>query len=482
MKHGNAALKVATPAGTTQRFMKSDLGWDLSRDKGDIQLWVYLHSTGAPAGSDAPLALRVYFSNANDDTDTFYTRYNTTMHEGWNLMRFTAADMLTTGSPSWNTPIQRLIVSVTAPGERGYELTFDDMRAGVTGIEPAFLWTFDDGYEENYEEVLPYLAPRGIKATMYLIADWPDGGGSKITFPHLQALYDAGWAIGNHTVDHTVLTDVDQEEATQKIVDGYQWLMDHGFTRAARHFAYPLNYTNAGARAALAQAGVLTARIGNPRGHQSPMDDALQLSSYAFDDKVPSVPDWRARIDRVVASGGTFILSGHQFDSTTLPVFQGMVDYLVSRHVWMPTIDEWYDTAVAQSETAAGFAGRYAYVACGASGLQVVDLTDPLNPRLVGTVAAAGSSRDVETVDTRVYAADGTAGLQVIDATQPATPAVVGASASGGANGLCVRGGLAYLAEGAAGLRIVNVTSASSPTTVGAVRHARRRAGCRRPR
>ena len=133
---------------------------------------------------------------------------------------------------------------------------------------------------------------------MYVIANWPGSGGSKITLPHLQALYDAGWAIGNHTVDHTVLTSVDQATALSKIQQGYDWLIGHGFTRAARHFAYPTNDTNATARAALAQAGVLTARVGNPRGHQLPTDDALQLSSYAFDDLTQQSVPGLARQDR----------------------------------------------------------------------------------------------------------------------------------------------------------------------------------------
>ena len=37
---------------------------------------------------------------------------------------------------------------------------------------PAFVWTFDDGYDELHQDVLPYLTPLGQRATVYLTSSF----------------------------------------------------------------------------------------------------------------------------------------------------------------------------------------------------------------------------------------------------------------------------------------------------------------------
>jgi peptidoglycan/xylan/chitin deacetylase (PgdA/CDA1 family) len=468
VKEGQAALKAIIPPASTGRVMKSDLDWDLSRDSNGIELWVYLRNVGLPPLTQSRSAwLRLYLSNANNFTNTFYASSNATVHEGWNLLRFSPGDWKTFGSPTWSAPIRRVAVDVVTAADSGLEVTLDGLRAGVRGLRPAFLWTFDDGYDEVYQEVLPYLSAKGQDATMYVRSDYPDTGGFKITTEHLQSLYDAGWALANHTVDHTQLQTVDQATAAAKIKAGYDWLVARGFTRAANHLAYPFNATSPEAMAAARDSGVATARGGNNRNVQMPVDEPLLLPSFGFDDtSSPTVALWQTRIDRAIASGSTIICCAHRFDATTLPVFQGIVDLLAERHVWTPTIDEWWHTLAAQSETGETLAGRYLYVACGDAGVQVVDITDPLSPTLSGLCATGGSANDLAVDEGYVYAADGAGDLPVIDATLPTDPTLVGSAAVGGsALGIAVSGGYAYLAEGAAGLRIVSIADPSHPVT-----------------
>ena len=113
VKHGSASLRVVVPANTLAVVQRSDLGWDLSPDRDGIQVWLRLRSAGAPAGSSyTPLYLKIYLSNGNDLVNAFYTGYNTTVHEGWNLMRFSPGDWKSTGNPSWSLPIQRIAFSI----------------------------------------------------------------------------------------------------------------------------------------------------------------------------------------------------------------------------------------------------------------------------------------------------------------------------------------------------------------------------------
>jgi peptidoglycan/xylan/chitin deacetylase (PgdA/CDA1 family) len=471
VKQGEASLKVTVPPSTSARLNHGYLGWDLAGDIDGVQLWVHLKSVGAPEFSgDGSVSLRIYLSNATANlSNSFYTGSNFNVHEGWNLLRFSPNDWKTVGTPSWSSPIQRISIDVAAPATRSYEVSFDDLRAGVTGVRPAFIWAFDDGYDETYQDVLPYLSSVGQRATLYVRTRWVDSGGSKITLPHLQALYDAGWAIGNHTIDHIDLTTLDKATAQAQIQGGYDWLVSNGFTRTAHHFAYPFNATNDTVVAAAIDAGMITARGAGNRNQQLPVDDAMRLASFGFDDGVPTLPLWQTRIDRAIASGTTMIAYAHALDSTTLPVFQSIVDYLVAQGVWCPTIDEWWDTMAAQSESGDFAAGHYAYVACGEAGLQVVDVSDPAAPVLIGSADTPGAACDVAVHNDTLSVADGAGGLQVMDVTDPAAPALTGASAAvTNSTGAFAKGDLTFLAEGADGLRIVDLGDPSAPVTLGA--------------
>lgn len=114
--------------------------------------------------------------------------------------------------------------------------------------------------------------------------------------------------------------------------------------------------------------------------------------------------------------------------------------------------------------------GNHAYVAAGATGLQVVDVSDRKLPRIIGSLDTPGNANDVRVVGNRVYIADGSAGLQIIDVTNPTSPSLLGAvDTPGEAQDVMVVGTLAYVADGAAGLQIINVSNPTAPAIVGSV-------------
>ena len=113
-------------------------------------------------------------------------------------------------------------------------------------------------------------------------------------------------------------------------------------------------------------------------------------------------------------------------------------------------------------------AGNLAYVADGTAGLQIVNVTDPANPVRQGGYDTAGVATGVYVVGNTAYVSDGTAGLQIIDVTDPANPVFRGAyDTAGTAQGVYVVGNLAYVADGAAGLQIVDVTVPANPVLQG---------------
>jgi len=304
---------------------------------------------------------------------------------------------------------------------------------------------------------------------VYLNTDKVGSGGGYISLAHVQGLYDAGWALGNHTTDHTDLTAVDQATAAAKLSACTSWLLSHGLSRGAYHMAFPYNRTSASARAAAAQAGIVTARINGNVNQQLPVDDLLALNSYSMDNYAPDFAAWRSRIDAAIDSGGTFIFYGHSFDATTLPVFQQIADYVAQRRLWTPTIDEWWNTAGMQAQAGQAGVGQYLYVACGDAGVQVVDISSPATPALMGRSETGGVAEDVSPYDDGVAVAAGSAGLQVVRAVNPGSPSVVGSLAGGTApaQAICVRGTNAYVAAGADGLRIVSLADPAHPVLLG---------------
>ena len=114
--------------------------------------------------------------------------------------------------------------------------------------------------------------------------------------------------------------------------------------------------------------------------------------------------------------------------------------------------------------------GTFAYVAAGAAGLHVVDVSDPTQSHIVGTVDTPGNADDVKVVGSLAYVADGTEGLRIVDVHMPAAPQLRGAVRTLGiAQGVVVRGALAYVAAGDAGLQVINVQNPDAPVLVGSV-------------
>jgi hypothetical protein len=111
--------------------------------------------------------------------------------------------------------------------------------------------------------------------------------------------------------------------------------------------------------------------------------------------------------------------------------------------------------------------GNFAFVAAGASGLQVVNVPpDRTQPSVVSSLAITGNANDVALAGNIAYVAMGTSGLAAVDVTNPLTPKLLGTVSTGG-NALDVapRGTTVYVANGNS-LVLVDVTSPSAMTVI----------------
>jgi hypothetical protein len=174
---------------------------------------------------------------------------------------------------------------------------------------------------------------------------------------------------------------------------------------------------------------------------------------------------------------------------------------------FQPTLQNTFDTNLAL-DVAVGH--RYVYVADEASGVVVVDVSNPANlfssgfydtpglaravmlagdqlfvaddvagvqilnvhfngsPTLTGTFNTAGTAFDVTVSGNVAYVADGTNGLVMLDVTNLSTPTLLGTYGTPGvATGVEVRGSVAYVADGASGLQLINVSNPAAPVLLG---------------
>lgn len=126
--------------------------------------------------------------------------------------------------------------------------------------------------------------------------------------------------------------------------------------------------------------------------------------------------------------------------------------------------------------------GSYAYLSInGDFGLQIIDISDPSIPFTAGTCdstedATEDDVRDVWVSGAYAYAADYNAGLIIINISDPSAPEVVGTCSVPTAQSVWVEGNYAYMAAGYNGVHLVDVSTKTNPEitkSVGIAGHAK---------
>lgn len=116
------------------------------------------------------------------------------------------------------------------------EAIVGDPRGGV-------VVTFDDGYRDFYDSVLPLLVKHHVPATLYLatglVADAARAPSGSLTWDHLRESVGTGLVtIGSHTHDHA-----DLSHATEMVADDQmrrsKELIEDNLGTQCNHFAYP---------------------------------------------------------------------------------------------------------------------------------------------------------------------------------------------------------------------------------------------------
>ncbi len=109
-----------------------------------------------------------------------------------------------------------------------------------------------------------------------------------------------------------------------------------------------------------------------------------------------------------------------------------------------------------------------AYLANGADGLFILDITDKANPVKLGEVDLPSTSLDIKIQGTHAYLPVYTGGIRVVDISNPTAPSEVSGliTTTSDANGVAISGNLLYVAVHHAGLDVYNISTPSAPVFV----------------
>ena len=148
--------------------------------------------------------------------------------------------------------------------------------------------TFDDGYADNYTNLLPLMQRYGYRGVLYLLGDfdlrhnqWDLAADP--TEPHAalmdpaqkQAFVAAGWEIGAHTMTHPRLTTLPLAQAAEEMARS-KAALETVLQTAVVSFAYPYGDLNEAVKAAARAAGFALG-IATDTGGLHLEDDRMQV-------------------------------------------------------------------------------------------------------------------------------------------------------------------------------------------------------------
>lgn len=143
--------------------------------------------------------------------------------------------------------------------EQGYHTItpnqlFKALKKGAELPDKPIMITFDDGYGDNYINAYPILKKYGFTATFFVITDFISHDPRFMTWEQVKEMHANGFTIGSHTVHHTPLTELTNEQVTAELTDSSR-MIEQEIDEKPRFFAYPTGAYNDAVRHLVHYAG-----------------------------------------------------------------------------------------------------------------------------------------------------------------------------------------------------------------------------------
>ncbi|MFD1871723.1 polysaccharide deacetylase family protein [Hymenobacter bucti] len=174
-------------------------------------------------------------------------------------------------------------------------ITFLDYQDFASGRRPLaefprrpIILTFDDGYVDNYTNLLPLMQQAGYRGVLYLLGDFgvrynywdadadpTEPRADIMDAAQKQAFVAAGWEIGAHTMRHARLPELPAAEAAAEIQQS-KTALEQALGTEIISFAYPYGALTEAVKTQVQQAG-FTYAVATDTGGLHLEDDRMQI-------------------------------------------------------------------------------------------------------------------------------------------------------------------------------------------------------------
>lgn len=224
------------------------------------------------------------------------------------------------------------------------------LKIGIKRPRPRVIIMFDDEVSRVHSIVYPYYRDRRIPLTISVVSSFVGSDPFYMDLAQLTEMYNGGCDLINHTATHVNLKTLPAAQIAAEIQTCRDWLIVHGFTRAANFLTYPQNDYNSEIQEIARSLGVKAARTGPEGLITYPLPDLWALPVMLPLECVTTLQDCKDAIDLAINTGGTVIIFGHDVkDIATDPytvstaVAKGLADYIAETDIEAVTISQWYN-------------------------------------------------------------------------------------------------------------------------------------------
>jgi peptidoglycan/xylan/chitin deacetylase (PgdA/CDA1 family) len=323
---GRYSLKLISIGGNVAyayRYIKPKM-LDTAKN---FSLWVYVHLPEDPSGdmSTKLKCIRLKFSSSPADWKNYMgvAIDDSALVSGWNHLVIGKSSFVAIGNESWSNKMAAIRLEVESDGKSDtVGVSFDELRYDYRARAKCVI-AFDDIDTSQYTLAYPALKARDMKAVCYVVCNWV-GTPERLDTTKLRILYNNGWDISNHTMNHPPngLPSLDNAQKRVEINGCRSWLLNHGFIRGSDFFAYPYGKYDSATVAIVREQHTL-ARSMVMGFHQPNLDreesDILYKLKYLYITSggagFPQVTpqEVKANIDEAIDQGKLIVIGFHSF-------------------------------------------------------------------------------------------------------------------------------------------------------------------------